>query len=187
MRKSLINSLIIIIIIALSVGCGFLYDHIADSYQRNKYPREYNDTVSELSLEYRVPTWAIYTTVKIRSDFDASLKSENGGIGLFCLTNEQYMEIGNALDLAVDPGLLYEPETNLRFGAYWLGELYAKYGNWDCVWAVLHIGEKTVDGWLWNANYSNSDGTLKNIPNEETAEYIKNANKIAKIYRELYE
>lgn len=187
MRKTLINSLIIIIIIALSIGCGFLYDHIADTYQRNKYPRGYNDTVSALSLEYRVPTWAIYTTIKMRSDFDPSLKTEDGGIGLFSLTAEQYAEIGEELDLAVDAGLLYEPETNLRFGTYWLSSLYIKYGNWDCVWAAIHIGEPTVDEWRWNANYSNADGTLKNIPDEETAEYIENANEIAEIYRKLYD
>ena len=40
---------------------------------------------------------------------------------------------------------------------------------------------------MWNANYSNTDGTLKNIPNEETVEYIENANEIAEIYRKLYD
>ena len=187
MRKTLINSLIIILIIALSIGCGFLYDRLADSYQRNKYPREYNDTVSALSLEYRVPTWAIYTAIKMRSDFDSALKTDDGGIGLFSLTKEQYAEIGSALGLAVDAGLLYEPETNLRFGTYWLSILYEKYGNWDCVWAATYIGETTVDKWLRNGNYTNTDGTLKNIPGVETVEYIENANNIADTYRKLYE
>ena len=187
MRKKLINSLIIIIIAALSIGCGFLYDAIADNYQRNKYPRQYNDTVSALSLEYRVPTWAIYTSVKVRSDFNPALLSDDGKIGLFQLSEDQYENIGAALGNAIDAGLLYKPATNLRFGSYWLSELYEKYGNWECVWAAMYIGEETLDLWLDNANYSNVDGTLKSIPDEDTAEYVEISEKTAQIYRSLYE
>lgn len=187
MSKKTANSLAVILILLLSVGCGFLYDTAFTQYRLREYPRQYNDTVIACYYEYGVPVSVIYATVKLESDFDSSLVSEDGRIGLMQLTREEYDALSAELGKQKDSGLLFEPETNLELGAYKLSVLYEKYQSWKCVFAALHAGEKTVDGWLDDPECTSDDGTLTAIPDKAVKSFVDKLEKTVKIYRELYE
>ena len=66
-------------------------------------------------------------------------------------------------------------------------KLFAKYQSWRAVYAALFIGEDTVDDWMRDEENLASDGTLENIPDEDTERFVKNFEKTVEIYRELYE
>lgn len=186
MSKRFINSLIVILILALSVGCGFLYDLLFTEYRLREYPRQYNDTVIECYYEYSVPISVIYSAMKIESDFESGLVSEGGEIGLMQLTREEYDTLAAELNRKTNSGLLFEPETNIEIGTYKISGLFAKYQNWRAVYAALFIGEQTVDGWLADPENLGEDGELV-IPDEETEKYVKEFEKTVEIYLELYE
>ncbi len=186
MNKKLLNPLIVILILALSVGCGFLYDTLFTRYRLSEYPRQYNDTVIACYYEYSVPVSVIYSTIKTESDYNSGLSGEDGGIGLMQLTREEYTVLADELGKYKDPGLLYEPATNIDIGTYKLSKLYAKYQNWRTVYAALHAGEETVDAWIETAEYTDEEGILSDIPDRETEKYVKEFEKTVEIYLELY-
>lgn len=189
MRKRFKNSLIIITIIALSFGCGWVFDTLFTVYQEKTHPQKYHQEILRFSDEAGIPTVVhqIFATVKVRSDFDSSLVSEDGKIGLFQLTSEQYYSIGEKLGAVTDHGLLYEPNTNLRFGIFWMSELYTKYGPDDnAVFAAMYAGETAVDTWLADPTLTDEYGLLISIPDEETEKYVKKVSKTTEIYKDLY-
>ncbi len=187
MNKRFLNSLIIILILVLSVGCGFLYDILFTQYRLKEYPRQYNDTVIACYYEYAVPVSVIYASVKMESDYDSGLISEDGEIGLMQLRRDEYDTLSAELGKQKDSGLLFEPETNLDIGTYRLSKLFEKYQNWRTVYAALYIGEDTVDGWLLDPENLGEDGDLAVIPDSETEKYVDKFEKTVDIYRELYE
>ena len=191
MKKRLINTLAVLLILALSVGIGFVYSRYDIEKKKKEYPRSYQADVTALSYTYSVPVSVIYASVKVRSDFDPAKRTDDGKTGLLQLTAEQYYRFEDELGgRASDPGLLYEPATNLRLGICWISGLFAKYGSWDTVYAAMYAGEETVDGWIGDDEQTDGDETrrsLSSVPDGETSEYVKLMKKTVKIYSELYE
>lgn len=186
MSRKFFNSLVIILILILSVGCGFLYDIIFTQYRLKEYPRQHNDTVIACYYEHGVPVSIIYATVKMESDYDSALVSD-GKIGLMQLTRGEYDTLSAELGKRTDSGLLFEPETNLDIGTYKLSKLYEKYQRWRTVYAALCIGEETVDEWLSDPENLDENGHLAVIPDRDTEKYVEKFEKTVEIYRELYE
>lgn len=187
MSRKFLNSLIVIFILALSVGCGFLYDALFTRHRLREYPRQYNDTVIACYYEYGVPVSIIYADIKIASDYNSGLVSEDGRIGLMQITRDEYDILADELGIATDSGLLFEPKTNLNIGTYKLSKLYAKYGNWRTVYAAIYAGEITVNSWLADPDNLGEDGELAVIPDTDTKNFVENFEKTVEIYRDLYE
>ncbi len=187
MSRRFLNSLVVILILILSVGCGFLYDALFTRHRLREYPRQYNDTVIACYYEYGVPVSIIYADVKIASDYNSGLVSDDGRIGLMQITREEYDILAAELGIATDSGLLFEPKTNLNIGTYKLSKLFEKYGNWSTVYAALYIGESEVDTLISDPGNLGEDGSLVSYPDEETEEFVKKFEKTVEIYRELYE
>ena len=186
MNKKFLNSLVIILILILSVGCGFIYDILFTQYRLKEYPRQYNDTVIACYYEYAVPVSVIYATVKMESDYDSGLVTD-GKIGLMQLNREEYDTLSAELGKQKDSGLLFEPATNLDIGTYKLSKLYEKYQSWRTVYAAIRIGEETVDEWLSDPENLDENGDLAVIPDRDTEKYVDKFEKTVEIYRELYE
>ena len=174
------NTLLILLIIGLALLTAWGYDAAATAVLKKQYPRLHNAEVVNLAYENSLPASVVYAAIRVRSGVDASLLAEDGGIGLFRLTPEQYFSLEDA-DAAVDSGLLYEPKTNIRLGTRWLAALYDKYGDWDAVYAAMAAGEEAVDEWL-----SKPGGSVA-LADDETAAYIRQMQKAVKRYIELYE
>lgn len=187
MSRKFLNSAIVIFILVLSVGCGFLYDALFTRHRLREYPRQYNDTVIACYYEYDVPVSIIYANVKIESDYNSGLVSEDGRIGLMQITRDEYDILAAELGTATDSGLLFEPKTNLNIGTYKLAKLYAKYGSWHTVYAALYAGESEVDAWLSDPENLSEDGELTSIPDTDTAKFVETFEKTVEIYRDLYE
>ena len=187
MRNKFLNSILIILILAFSVLCGFTYDHLFTKYQMHEYPRQYNDTVVACYYEYAVPVSVVYSAIKIESDYDSALLSDEGEIGLMQLTRAEYDILSAEISKKIDSGLLFEPQTNIEIGTYKIAKLFEKYQHWRAVYAALYAGEYTVDSWLRDADYIDESGNLLIIPDRDTEKYVKKFEKTVDIYRELYE
>ena len=187
MRNKFLYSVVIILILAFSVLCGFTYDHLFTKYQIHEYPRQYNDTVVACYYEYAVPVSVIYGAIKIESDYDSALLSDDGEIGLMQLTRAEYDILSAEIGKKTDSGLLFEPQTNIEIGSYKISKLFEKYQHWRAVYAAISAGEEAVDEWLLDEESLAEDGTLGEIPDEETEKFVKKFEKTVEIYRELYE
>lgn len=83
--------------------------------------------------------------------------------------------------------LLYDPETNIRFGTWYLGYLSRRFdGDATKIICAYHAGQGNVDAWLRNPEYSRDGVTLDVIPTKDSAAYASRVLRARDIYRKYY-
>lgn len=185
--------LVVLLVLIISIVFGFLFDIVCNAIEKKLYPKpeEYASFIEKYSTEYGVPEDLIYAVIKTESSFDSSAVSSKGAIGLMQMMPSTFEWLTN--DILRDyhgSGMLYDPETNIKYGTYYLSRLYNRFGDWDTALAAYNGGEGNVSDWLVDSRYS-SDGKkliIDNIPNEfgETEAYVKKVNKAFDKYKKLY-
>ena len=189
-RKTVMRSGIIIAIILASIIFGFVFQKVSDNVERSKYPLEFKGFVEKYSSEYGVPQNVIFAVIKNESGFDSSLLSEDGRIGLMQVSPETLEEYKEELHDSYDTGMLYDPETNIKYGTYRLSKIYLKVGTWRAAYAAMATDVDTVLSWLENEEYSEiaemHKPRLVTIPDENAAEFTERMEKAADKYKELY-
>ena len=181
---------IIAAILVLSIGFGFAFDGIATSLEKKQYPLSprYANDIQRISAEYGIPEVILWAIVRTESGFSSNLEGEDGGIGLMQLTPDEFAMIQTDIlkEAPQDAGLLYDPAKNLACGAAYLSVLYQRYGIWETVFAAFDAGTDAVDAWLANPDCVSELGTLKNIPNQKTARFVREVTKARELYIKLY-
>lgn len=181
---------IIAAILVLSIGFGFAFDGVATAIEKNQYPLSprYAEDIQAVAAEYGIPEVVIWATVRTESGFVAGLEGEDGSIGLMQLTPDEFVMIQTDI-LGKEPedaGLLYDPQKNLECGTAYLSYLYERYGVWETVFAAFDAGTSAVDAWLANPEYVTELGTLKSIPDKNTARFVRNVENARELYTRLY-
>ncbi len=184
---------IVLISLIVSVLFGFLFDLVCTKaeYVLYKRPEEYSGFVERYSKEYGVSEAMIYAVIRTESSFDSAALSSKNAVGLMQMLPSTFEWLTN--DILHDghkTDMLYDPETNIKYGTYYLSRLYARFENWDTALAAYNGGEGNVSEWLSDTRYS-SDGIklkLDKLPEEfrETRDYVKKVNLALGKYEELY-
>ena len=181
--KSVNFGVIVIAILIISVVLGFVADVAWFAIEKAIYPKPdgYVEYVETYSKQFAVPEELIWAVIKTESGFDSSAESDRGAVGLMQLMPETFNEITTyRLKEGLDAGMRYDPETNIRYGTYYLSYLYERYGDWDKVIAAYNWGLGNLDEWI-------ADGhSTEDIPVKETANYLKKVNKAKEKYEKLY-
>ncbi len=174
----------ILIILVIAVIIGFSFTKVDDTVTDKLHPRKYAEYVEKYSEEYGVPEEILYAVIKSESNFTADAVSDVGAIGLMQLMPETFEWICSKTGDESNTSFLYDPEVNIKCGAYYLSYLYAKFSVWETTYAAYNAGEGNVREWLANEEYG-LDGRLVEIPFEETAGFVKRVSENAEVYREL--
>lgn len=185
-NKAVYRSVVIITILLLSVLCGFLFQMIWDAVDRVNHPREYTEHVEKYSEKFGVPEHVIYSIIKVESDFETGAASGAGAVGLMQIMPDTFTEMTVELGENLNPATRYDPETNIKYGTYYLSKLYLQFGTWDEVYAAYNAGPTKVSEWLKDKKYSANGKNLDEIPFKETEDYVKKVNKADEIYKKLY-
>ncbi len=151
------------------------------------HPLMYTSIVEKYSHEYNVPAYVISAVIEVESGHKKDVVSSKGAIGLMQITPETFEWLCNYTDVGgeYDENKLYDPETNIKYGTYFLSYLYEKYGVWETAHAAYNAGISRINGWLKDENIS-KDGRLVKIPIKETREYVEKIIMAKKVYRETY-
>ena len=116
--------------------------------------------------------------IEQESKFRADAKSSAGAIGLMQLlpaTAEGIaIHTGGSKFVVSD---LYNPEINVRYGAWYLHHLMQKYGDERTALAAYNAGQQNVDGWR-----AQGEG----IQFAETRSYVDKVERLKGIYRRAY-
>lgn len=175
------------LILAIAVLGGFLFDCICTAIERQTHPRKYAEYVVVYAEAYGVPEDVIYAVIRTESHFDSAAVSRAGAVGLMQLMPETFLWLTNdMLGEHLSEAVLYDPETNIRYGTYLLSRLYTRYGDWETAAAAYNAGSGTVDEWLKDPSYTDQYGFLNRIPYKETASYVKKFSAARKTYQRLY-
>ena len=181
------RGLTIALIVAIAIGLGFLGDFLITCVEKKSYPQDYTEYVTVYAEKYGIPEHLIYSVIRTESDFESGAVSRVGAIGLMQLLPDTFKWLtDDVLFEHMEVGMLYDPETNIRYGTYYLSFLYDRYGNWDLVLAAYNGGPGNVDKWLENSDYADGEGGLKKIPFKETKQFVRRVNQAWKKYDTLY-
>jgi peptidoglycan lytic transglycosylase len=116
--------------------------------------------------------------IEAESKFNPDAHSAAGAVGLMQLTPATAKGIaqytgGSRFRLSD----LTNPDINIRYGAWYLGHLVAKYGNERLALAAYNAGQDNVDRW---------QAAHEGIQFNETRDYVDKVERLKKIYRRAY-
>lgn len=180
-------AVIIALILLLSIGLGFLSDFAITCFEKNAYRRDFGEYVSVYAHKYGVPETLIFAVIRTESSFDSGAVSRVGAVGLMQLMPETFEWLTDEILFEhLESGMLYDPETNIRYGTYYLSRLYDRYGRWDLALAAYNGGPGNVDKWLEDDSYADGEGGLRRIPFKETRQFVKKVTNAWDMYERLY-
>ena len=148
------------------------------------YPLQYKEQVFKYADNYGLDRALVFSVIKTESSFDKNAISSAGAIGLMQITNSTAKYI--AENLGEKDFELTDPETNIKFGCYYLKYLYYRFSDMETALVAYNAGEGNVIKWLKDKNFSDDGKRLKNIPFKESREYITKIKENAKKYNKLY-
>ena len=147
-------------------------------WERLWYPLRYEHIVQGHARNYSLDPALLAAVIYQESKFKADAESTSGAIGLMQLLPDTAKGIaihtgGSAF--RVDD--LYDPEINVRYGAWYLRHLLRKYEDERTALAAYNAGQDNVDRWR-RAGLG--------IQFAETRAYVNRVEDLKKIYRDAY-
>lgn len=154
-----------------------------------RYPQKYRELVEQYAGENQVDPLVIYSVIRTESGFDPQAESAVGARGLMQITEETFWWIKSKIapgeELEFED--LYDPETNIRFGAYYFAACLERYENdLSTAAAAYHSGWGTVDRLLEQEAYSADGAILHTFPYEQMKLYVYKITHAFQKYQTLY-
>lgn len=150
------------------------------------YPIKYEEFVEKYSAEYEVDQNLIYAIIKTESSFNPDAVSSANAEGLTQITPETFEWLKMKLGEEDENLSLFDPETSIKYGAFFISLLLDEFGETDTALAAYHAGRGRINDWLENPEISPDGKTLSDIPIPETAHYVKKVNKAFNVYNKMY-
>lgn len=140
------------------------------SIEKYFFPTKYEEYVEKYSDEYGIDKYLVYSIIKTESKFDPNAISSKGAKGLMQLTDVTSKWAFS--ELRIKDGNVYDPETNIRAGVWFLSRLYKEFdGDLKLIIPAYNAGAGNVKRWLRTESYSSDGKSLVNIPFMETSKY----------------
>jgi soluble lytic murein transglycosylase len=140
---------LLVVILAVSAAAAVVVLTSPPWFERLRYPLRYSEYVRVHAREDGVDPALLAAVIYQESKFDAGAKSRSGAIGLMQLTPTTAHGIAiRTGGSKFRTGDLLDPEINIRYGAWYLGELVRKYRSERLALAAYNAGQGNVDRWL---------------------------------------
>ena len=150
------------------------------------FPIRYQDEVATYSKEFGLSKSIIASVINIESGFDSKAKSSAGAVGLMQVLPSTARECADKLGLKFEDVDLYQADINIRIGCFYLQYLMKWFdGNITNVLCAYNWGLGNVNNWMDGGNVD-TQGTITNIPVEETRKYIDKFWVSYFVYEKLY-
>ena len=170
----------------MGLGLWMLLDARPGATMRS-YPVEYEALIRANAAENGIdPAWPA-AVILAESSYRPEAVSSADAQGLMQLLPDTAQWIAEKHGDSYVEGCLFDPQTNIRYGCWYLGYLYRRFdGDMTCATAAYHAGQGQVDGWLSNPEYSEDGVTLSKIPFDSTDSYVKKVLDYYEKYVQLY-
>jgi soluble lytic murein transglycosylase len=169
---------LVVVVVVQAGAAAYVFKTSPPWYERIRYPLRYSEYVRVHAREHDLDPALLAAVIYQESKFRPSAQSSSGAIGLMQLTPS------TAQGIAIRTGGhgfvtsdLYNPEINIRYGAWYLANLFKKYHSERLVLAAYNAGQGNVDRWQ-------SEGVGIQFP--ETAVYVQRVEKLQRIYADAW-
>ena len=183
-RRALILA---VVVFALALAAYFL-SQSEPVQRRYLYPYPYQELVELYAKANGVDSALVASVIMNESRFQNDARSPRGAIGLMQIMPETAQWIAFQLgDDNFSLEKLREPETNIRYGVWYLAELQREFaGNNILALAAYNAGRGTVRDWIEEGDWPWTFHALDKIPYPETRSYVKNVLQNRIRYEKLY-
>ena len=169
---------VVLVVGALGGGFAYAYEAQPGWWVRLWYPLRYESILRGHARHYRLDPALLAAVIDQESKFRADVRSSSGAIGLMQLlpTTAEGIAVhtGGSRFRVAD---LYNPEINVRYGAWYLRHLLDKYGDEKTALAAYNAGQENVDRWR-------AEGA--GIAFAETRHYVAHVEELKRLYRRGY-
>lgn len=187
-KRCLLVRLAAVVLVLALAGC-LLLALAGERIEEWEYPRKYEEYVTYYAGKYEIDPLLLYAFIRTESNFNPDARSNAGARGLMQITEITFDWIKS--NIAPDEALtfddLYDPETNIRFGAYFVKYCLLRYEeDLPTAAAAYHSGWGTVDGLLEKSEYSADGRTLDAYPYPQMRQYVRKITDSYARYQEIY-
>lgn len=188
MKKNIRVIICIAVIVVVLIGAALILSYAYKRYVYISYPLKYESDIKAASEKYDVDEALIYAVIKTESNFDPNAESSAGARGLMQLMPEtfEWIQTYYTDDDGYTTDDLYNYKVNIDYGTHLLSILLDMYEDEGTAICAYNAGIGRVDGWLESSDYSDDGITLKNIPIEETEQYLEKVRISKNAYIRLY-
>ena len=121
-RKRSVFLPLLAVLLVLALAGTVLFSAFREKIDRWEYPQRYEEYVEYYAGKYGIDPMILYAFIRTESNFDPNVDSDAGARGLMQITEVTFdwikTKIAPTEDLTFDD--LYDPETNIRFGSYFV-------------------------------------------------------------------
>lgn len=180
---------VLLVLLVLALAGTLLFACFQDRINRWEYPMKYQEYVTYYADKYGIDPLMLYSFIRTESNFDPQADSDAGARGLMQITEITFdwikSKIAPTEDLTFSD--LYDPETNIRFGSYFVSYCLLRYeDDLPTAAAAYHSGWGTVDELLAQAEYSADGRTLDHYPYPQMRQYVKKITNSYQRYQQIY-
>lgn len=153
------------------------------------YPLHYREQIIITSGENGLDPLFIAAIIRTESGFNPRATSPKGARGLMQIMPDTGDWIAQHMDISpYYPDLLFDPETNIRMGTWYIANLGQEFdNNIVYVLAAYNGGRGNVQKWLKENTISGSTQDINAIPFPETKNFVRKVTRDYYIYRWLYQ
>lgn len=157
------------------------------TYQVFTHPIKFENEIKTQAKIYNLDASVVASLINVESSYKTKAKSNKNAIGLMQIKLEtaNYLDELNKRNLATE-NELFNVDVNIKYGCEYLRYLINKFDDIYTSLAAYNAGETRVRSWLKNDAYSSDGKTLKNIPFNETKNYVKKIKNNLKFYKKIY-
>jgi soluble lytic murein transglycosylase len=162
----------------VAAALGYVLRTSPPWYERIRYPLHYAEYIRVHAEAHHLDPALMAAVIYQESKFRPSVESSSGAIGLMQITP------ATARGIAIRTGGsafrtsdLYNAEINIRYGAWYLDNLFAKYHDEKLVLAAYNAGQGNVDRWIAHHEA---------IQFAETRAYVERVERLKAIYADAW-
>ena len=172
---------IIVVVLTFFYSGGYEY------FLKVLYPIEHEEIIDKISTEYGVDPALICGIIKTESGFNKKAQSKAGALGLMQIMPETFEWLQtHTEDKHMNERYLSNPDTNIKYGTYFIAYLLKKYGTEREAICAYNAGMGNVNKWLEDKRFSHDGKHLDYIPFNESRDYVKKVLKNREVYNKLY-
>ncbi len=169
------------VLAVLLVGLGavlYVWETEPPWFERLRYPLDDQAIIRTYARTFGIDPALLAAVIYQESKFDPTARSSSGAVGLMQLTATTAEGIalrtgGRAFRI----GDLTTPEINVRYGSWYLRDLFNKYKQERLVLAAYNAGQGNVDRW---------QHAHEGIQFAETRAYVSRVEHLQTVYRDAW-
>ena len=174
-RLSLVMTLVVL---AAAAAVLYVVETSPTWFERLRYPLHYSAIVRSRARAENLDPALLAAVIYQESKFHPGARSSSGAVGLMQITP------ATARDIAIRTGGssfrvsdLTNPAVNIRYGSWYLHDLFAKYGSISLMLAAYNAGPGNVDRWR---------AAGEGIQFPETRAYVSRVEHLERVYRRAW-